>query len=157
LVGLAALKYFILKVDPKKTILFNPEESIDFNGNTGPFIQYTHARIRSVLRKAEKQQIEYLSDDQFPDDLDEKEKSLLRILHEYPQIIQQAAENLSPALIANFIYELAKEYNQFYHELPMLKESDTARRDFRLGLSGFVGHTIKSAMELLGVEVPERM
>ncbi len=157
MIGLAALKYFILKVDPKKTILFNPEESIDFNGNTGPFIQYTHARIRSVLRKAEKQQIEYLSDDQFPDDLDEKEKSLLRILHEYPQIIQQAAENLSPALIANFIYELAKEYNQFYHELPMLKESDTARRDFRLGLSGFVGHTIKSAMELLGVEVPERM
>ena len=157
MIGLAAIKYFILKVDPKKTILFNPEESIDFNGNTGPFIQYTHARIRSVLRKAEKQHIEYISNNPLPDNLGEKEKSLLRILHEYPQIIQQAAENLSPALIANFVYELAKEYNQFYHELPMLKEPETAKRNFRLGLSGFVGHTIKSAMGLLGVEVPERM
>ena len=157
MIGLAALKYFILKVDPKKTILFNPEESIDFNGHTGPFIQYTHARIKSVLRKAEAQKMDYLKEDHLPAEMEEKERSLLKILHEYPQVIGQAAAGMSPALIANFVYDLAKEYNQFYHELPMLKEPDTDIRNFRLGLSEFVGHTIKSAMGLLGIEVPERM
>lgn len=157
MIGLAALKYFILKVDPKKTILFNPEESIDFNGNTGPFIQYTHARIRSVLRKAVAQQIDYAKEDHLPVEIIDKERSLLKLLHEYPSIISQAAANMSPALIANYAYDLAKEYNQFYHELPMLKEPDIAKRNFRLGLSEFVGNTIKSAMGLLGIEVPERM
>jgi arginyl-tRNA synthetase len=157
MIGLAALKYFILKVDPKKTILFNPEESIDFNGHTGPFIQYTHARIRSVLRKAEAQQVDYANDARLPAKMDDKERSVLKLLHDYPQIIGQAAESMSPALVANFVYELAKEYNQFYHELPMLKEQDTAKRNFRLGLSEFVGHVIKSAMGMLGIDVPERM
>jgi arginyl-tRNA synthetase len=157
MIGQAALKYFILKVDPKKTILFNPEESIDFNGHTGPFIQYTHARIRSVLRKAAGQKIDYIKEDHLPAELDEKEHSLLKLLHDYPQVIGQATAGMSPALIANFVYDLAKEYNQFYHELPMLKEPDKTKRNFRLGLSEFVGNTIKSAMALLGIEVPERM
>jgi len=157
MIGLGALKYFILKVDPKKTILFNPEESIDFNGHTGPFIQYTHARIRSVLRKAVEKNIDFTSKNQIPEKLESKEKNLLKILYEYSQIIQQAAENLSPALVANYVFELAKEYNQFYHEYQILKETDKSIRDFRLGLSEFVGNTIKSAMALLGIEVPERM
>lgn len=157
MIGLGALKYFILKVDPKKTILFNPEESIDFNGHTGPFIQYTHARIRSVLRKAEAQKVVFDNEINMPADLGNKEKNILKILYEYPQVINLAAENLSPALVANFVFELAKEYNQFYHEFQILKEPDNTIRNFRLGLSEFVGNTIKSAMSLLGIDVPERM
>ncbi len=157
MLGLGALKYFILKVDPKKTMLFNPEESLDFNGNTGPFIQYTHARIRSVLRKANEQSIQYKDTGNHPDQLEEKERNLLKLLYEYPKSIQQAAQNLSPALIANFAYDLAKEYNQFYHELQILKEPDAAKRNFRLMLSGFVAATLKSATGLLGIDVPERM
>jgi arginyl-tRNA synthetase len=156
MLGLGALKYFILKVDPKKTMMFNPEESLDFNGNTGPFIQYTHARIRSVMRKAAEQGIDH-KHDRDAIELEPKEKNLLKLLHDYPAIISQAAENLSPALIANFAYDLAKEYNQFYHEHQILKEADEQVRDFRLGLSEFVGNTIKSAAGLLGMEVPERM
>jgi arginyl-tRNA synthetase len=151
-----ALKYFILKVDPKKNMTFNPAESIDFNGHTGPFIQYTHARIKSVLRKAAAGGIKIVETDTgFQPE--PKEKSLLRMLHEYPQIVQQAADAMSPALISNYVYDLAKEFNQFYHELPILKETDSDKRNFRLGLSAFVGNTIRSAMGLLGIVVPERM
>jgi arginyl-tRNA synthetase len=152
-----ALKYFILKVDPKRNMTFNPLESIDFNGHTGPFIQYTHARIKSVLRKAEASGIEISKTNLEEFNPESKEKSLLRLLHEYPQIIQQSAEALSPAMTANYVYDLAKEFNQFYHELPILKETDNSKRNFRLGLSAFVGNTIQSAMALLGITVPERM
>lgn len=157
MLSLGALKYFILKVDPKKTILFNPAESIDFNGNTGPFIQYTHARIKSVLRKADELGIVYTEVLNQAPAISEKEKNLLKLLNEFPQTIQQASGNFNPALIANFVFELAREYNQFYHEFPMLKETDEITRKFRLGLSAFIGNTIKSAMGLLGIEVPERM
>lgn len=157
MLGLGALKYFILKVDPKKTMMFNPEESLDFNGNTGPFIQYTHARIKSVLRKAEEQKINFKTEFEKPECVDPKEKNLLKLLHEFPQTIQYSAENMSPAVIANYVYELAKEYNQFYHEFPMLKEADETKKAFRLYLSEFVADTIKSAMELLGIDVPEKM
>ncbi len=152
-----ALKYFILKVDPKKNMTFNPEESIDFNGHTGPFIQYTHARIKSVLRKAAAAGIEIREVDKTAFSTEPKEKDLLRLLHEFPQILLQAAENMSPAMIANFVYELAREFNQFYHELPIAKEPDTQKRNFRLGLSAFVGTVIRSSMGLLGIQVPDRM
>ncbi len=157
MLSLGALKYFILKVDPKRTMTFNPKESIDFNGNTGPFIQYTHARIRSIIRKAE--ELKYNSDNQLPDnfDFESKEVSLLKLLHDYSEITKQAAQSMSPALIANFVYELAKEYNQFYHEISILKEEDIVKRNFRIALSNFVGNTIKSCMALLGIQVPERM
>ena len=152
-----ALKYFILKVDPKKNMTFNPAESIDFNGHTGPFIQYTHARIKSVLRKAGESGVELTEIELVDFKPGSKEKSLLRMLHEYPQIVQQAADGMSPAFIANFVYDLSKEFNQFYHEFPILKEEHTEKRNLRLGLSAFVGNTIQSAMGLLGIAVPERM
>jgi len=155
--SLGALKYFILKVDPKKTMTFNPEESIDFNGNTGPFIQYSYARIQSILRKAKDAGIhteEIISDDCT---FSAKEKSLIHLLYEYPQVVQFAAESMSPAQIANYVYELAKEFNQFYQESPILKEDDEQIRSFRFELSRFIGEVIKSAMGLLGIEVPERM
>jgi len=156
-IGLAGLKYFILKVDPKKRMMFNPEDSIDFNGNTGPFIQYTHARIRSIIRKAD--DLKYDTNIELAEDFEfePKEVSILKLLHDYSEITLQAAQNMSPALIANFVYELAKEYNQFYHEISILKEEDEAKRSFRIGLSNFVGNTIKSSMALLGIQVPERM
>lgn len=155
MLSLGALKYFILKVDPKKTMMFNPKESIDFTGNTGPFVQYTHARIKSVLRKAEDQSIDFnkLKITSFV----AKEKSLLKLIYDYPSIIQQSAENMSPALIANFAYDLAKEYNQFYHELPILKEENQDKLKLRLALSAFTANTIKSAFSLLGIQVPDRM
>ncbi|MDP2724346.1 MAG: arginine--tRNA ligase [Bacteroidales bacterium] len=155
--SLGALKYFILKVDPKKTMTFNPAESIDFTGNTGPFIQYTHARIKSILRKADEAGYPYLDIKIDWNDSNEKEKSLLKLLHDFPQVIQQAGENFSPALIANFAYEVAKEFNQFYHALIILKEEDEATRTFRLQLSFVTARTIRQAMKLLGAEVPERM
>jgi len=152
-----ALKYFILKVDPKKTMTFNPAESIDFTGNTGPFIQYTHARIKSILRKADEAGYPYLEIKIDWNDSNEKEKSLLKLLHDFPQVIQQAGENFSPALVANYAYEVAKEFNQFYHALIILKEEDEAKRTFRLQLSFVTARTIRQAMKLLGAEVPERM
>lgn len=155
-IGLGALKYYILKVDPKKTMVFNPEESIDFNGNTGPFIQYTHARIRSVERKAVEAGIKP-EGHIFPESLLEKEKSLIKLLYQFPQMISQAATNRSPALIANFLYDLAKEYNQFYQEYPILKENDPIRRQFRLQLSSFTAYVIRSAGALLGISMPDRM
>lgn len=153
IIGLGALKYFILKVDPKKSMLFNPEESVDFAGNTGPFIQYTYARIQSILRKAD---FNY-SDTILVDTLHPKEKELLKLLETYPEIIQNAAQQHSPALVANYTYELVKEYNSFYQSVPILPEQDLDLKKFRVQLSQKVGKTIKSAFSLLGIEVPERM
>ncbi len=153
MIGLAALKYFILKVDPKKTMMFNPQESIDFNGNTGPFIQYTHARIRSIFRKAG----EWSASDFSGINFNVQEINLLRNLYEFPETIQQAGTENSPALIANYTYELAREFNQFYHEINILREQDQAVRNFRIALTVFTGNVIKTAMDLLGIEVPERM
>ncbi|MAZ94187.1 MAG: arginine--tRNA ligase [Lentimicrobiaceae bacterium] len=157
MLSLGALKYFILKVDPKKTMTFNPKESIDFNGNTGPFIQYTHARIKSILRKASENNIGSNSKLDYNTALETKETSLIKLLYEYPSVTIQASENMSPALVANYAYELAKEFNQFYHDISILKESDEGKRDFRISLSAFVARTLKSAMALLGIQVPERM
>ena len=153
IIGLGALKYFILKVDPKKRILFDPKESIDFNGNTGPFIQYTYARIQSILRKAD---FDYHQTNENYQ-LNDKEKSLIKQLLIYPEIIQNAAQNLSPALIANYSFELVKEYNSFYQSTPILNANTLNEKQFRTKLSYKVGITIKSAFELLGIEVPERM
>ena len=155
-IGLGALKYFIIKVDPKKTMLFNPAESIDFNGNTGPFVQYTHARICSVLRKAEEQGIKLESEVKVSD-LQSKEKEIIVMMYGWPMVLNQAAENRSPAMIANFIFDLAKEFNQFYQECSILKESDTDRRMFRLQVCDMVAALLRNASELLGIGMPERM
>jgi arginyl-tRNA synthetase len=153
IIGLGALKYFILKVDPKKRILFDPKESIDFNGNTGPFIQYTYARIQSILRKANfEKKHEILAANLHP-----KEKELIKILQNYPAIIQNAAENLSPALIANYTYELVKSYNSFYQSVPIFGADNENDKDVRVQISYMVGCVIKSSFLLLGIEVPERM
>lgn len=157
IVGMGALKYFILKVDPKKNMTFNPKESIDFNGNTGPFIQYTYARIQSVLRKAVEQGIAI--PDQLKKDinLSIKEENLIQLVGDYAAIVKQAGDEYNPALIANYVYDLVKEYNQFYHDYTILKEEDTALRSFRLVLSEEVAKVVKSGMSLLGIEVPDRM
>jgi arginyl-tRNA synthetase len=152
-IGSGALKYYILKVDPKKRILFDPKESVDFQGNTGPFIQYTYARIQSILRKADFDFSREISVYQ----LHEKEKELLKILGEYPETITQAAENHSPALIANYSYELVKSFNSFYQSIPILGTENEKEKTFRVQLSNEVAKTIKSAFGLLGIEVPERM
>jgi arginyl-tRNA synthetase len=153
-IGLGALKYYILKVDPKKRILFNPEESVDFQGNTGPFIQYTYARIQSILRKAEGVGSSAVETSM---DLHEKEKELLKQLQSFPETVQLAAENFSPALIANFTYDLVKEFNSFYQQVSILGETDEQKKDFRVQLSKKVGEVIQSAFRLLGIDVPERM
>ena len=152
-IGLGALKYYILKVDPKKRILFNPEESVDFAGNTGPFIQYTFARIQSILRKADFDLHIVLKSI----DLHPKEKELLKQLELYPEVIQNAAQNHSPALVANYTYELVKDYNSFYQSVSILGEENAVKKTFRVQLSQKVSDTIKSAFGLLGIEVPERM
>ena len=156
IIGLGALKYFILKVDPRKNMTFNPKESIDFNGNTGPFIQYTYARIQSVLRKAAEAGISeaYNADAVTPN---EKEVSLIQRLTDFPSLVEEAGLTYSPALIANYAYDLVKEYNQFYHDFSILREENADVRAFRLNLSRTVGDIIKRAMWLLGIEVPERM
>jgi len=156
MISLGALKYFILRVDPKKNMLFNPEESIDFNGNTGPFIQYTHARIKSLLKKAETKSLKP-SAEVFTGEMQPKEKEILKLLYNYPTIVANAADELSPATIASFVYDLAKEYNQFYQEISILKEDDPAKQSFRLSLSLFTASVICSAMGLLGIAVPEKM
>lgn len=157
MVGLGSLKYFILKVDPRKNMTFNPKESIDFNGNTGPFIQYTHARIKSVLRKAVDQGIDFgvLADTQLA--ISEKESYLIQLITEFPTVVAQAGDEFSPALIANYIYELVKEYNQFYHDFSILKEENAKMKQFRLVLSETIASVIKTGMGLLGIDVPERM
>jgi len=157
MVGLGSLKYFILKVDPRKNMTFNPKESIDFNGNTGPFIQYTHARIKSVLRKAADQGIDFASLKDTNLSVSEKESYLIQLLTEFPAVVRQSGEEFSPALIANYIYDLVKEYNQFYHDFTILKEENEALKQFRLVLSESTATIIKTGMKLLGIEVPERM
>lgn len=152
-VGMGALKYFLLKVDPRKNMMFNPKESIDFNGNTGPFIQYTYARIRSVLRRAG----EISAQGALKAHPSAKESGIVRKLSEFPAMVREAGESLSPALVANYCYELAKEYNQFYHDYPMLREEDAAARNFRLQLSECVARTLKAGFSLLGIEMPEKM
>ncbi len=157
IIGMGALKYFILKVDPKKNMLFNPGESIDFNGNTGPFIQYTHARIRSVLRKAGDHRVAEAPEGMADASINEKEKQLLNTLCHFPAVVQEAAGEMSPARIANYVYEVAKEFNQFYHEHPILNEEDRAMSNLRLCLAALTARTIRDGMALLGIEVPEKM
>ena len=154
IIGLGALKYFIIKVDPKKTMLFNPKESIDFNGNTGPFIQYTHARIRSILRKAT---VPYGPADALGAQPSAKEVRLIKLLGLYPGKVGEAGAALSPAIIANYAYDLAKEFNQYYHDTPILKEEDEAVLKFRLALIDTLARTLRHAMGLLGITLPERM
>ena len=156
-VGLGALKYFLLKVDARKNMLFNPEESIDFNGNTGPFIQYTYARIRSVLRKAKEAGIDFGGELDEATPVNEKEQNLIQHLAEFPAIVQQAAAEFSPSTIANYCYDLVKEYNQFYHDYTILGESIEEKRQLRLMLSEQVSNIVRTGMRLLGIEVPERM
>ncbi len=152
-IGLGALKYYMLKVDPKKSMLFNPEESVDFAGNTGPFIQYTYARIQSILRKAN---FDFATTIQI-DNLHQKEKELIKQMALYPEIIQSAAENHSPALLANYTYDLVKEYNSFYQTVSILGEENQDKKVFRVQLSHKVAETIKSSFKLLGISVPDRM
>lgn len=156
MIGLGGLKYFILKVDPRKNMTFNPKESIDFNGNTGSFIQYTHARICSVLRKAAEQGIS-LAELNKDIELKEKEVSLIQALAAFPAVVAQAGKEYSPSLIANYTYDLVKEYNQFYHDFSILKEENADLKNMRLVLSANVAKVIKSAMSLLGIKVPEKM
>ncbi len=154
MVGLGALKYFLLKVDPRKNMLFNPEESIDFNGNTGPFLQYTYARIQSVIRRSGVENVFGLRPDAVPND---KEVALIQKIADFPGVVADAGRTYSPALIANYAYDLAKEYNQFYHDYSILKEENDEVRDMRLLLSATTARTLKSAVSLLGMEMPERM
>ena len=156
-IGLGALKYFILKVDPKKTMTFDPKESIDFNGNTGPFIQYTYARILSLIRKAEAKGINLTNEVNTKTEISNKELQLIKLIYSYPEILKEAAADHSPAQVANYVYELAKEFNQFYHDHPVLSETNQNTIMFRLFLSNQVSKVIKSGMSLLGINVPERM
>ncbi|MCU0351562.1 MAG: arginine--tRNA ligase [Flavobacterium sp.] len=153
-IGLGALKYYMLKVDPKKQMLFNPEESVDFNGNTGPFIQYTFARIQSILRKAD---FDYANVVSSEIEIHEKEKELIKQLQVFPDVIQNAASQHSPALIANYTYDLVKEFNSFYQQVSILGEENQDKKVFRVQLAKSVGNTIKNAFSLLGINVPERM
>lgn len=154
-VGMGALKYFILKVDPKKNMTFNPSESVDFNGNTGPFIQYTYARIQSVLRKSEKESFDFSLQDF--SGISQKEKDLIRLLYYFPELIDDAAKELNPAIIANYMYEVAREFNQFYHDHSILNAENAQTQDFRLALAASCAKVIVNGMYLLGIEVPERM
>jgi arginyl-tRNA synthetase len=151
-IGLGALKYFMLKVDPKKRMLFDPKDSIDFNGNTAPFIQYTHARIQSIIRKYDKPVV-------IEDDIEmlEKERDLIKVLMEYPQVIQDSASNYSPALLANYIYDLVKEFNGYYQNVPILVADNQKTIAFRVAISQQVANVIKSGMNLLGISVPDKM
>jgi len=156
-IGLGALKYFILKVDPLKNMTFNPAESIDFNGNTGPFIQYTYARIRSVFRKAEQSGVVPDPGAIISAEPGSKEIDLVKLLRRYSEIVVEAAETYTPALIANYCYELAKEFNQFYHDFSILGEDNPSLRNFRLMLSEVTSRVLFSGMWLLGIDMPERM
>ncbi|MFV0291034.1 MAG: arginine--tRNA ligase [Mangrovibacterium sp.] len=156
-IALGSLKYFMLKVDPKKNMTFNPEESIDFNGNTGSFIQYAHARICSVLRKADDLKINYISPIKSNLQLSKKETELIKTISLFPNILQDASESYSPAVVANYVYSLVKEYNQFYHDFSILNEENAELRNFRLILSSNVAKVIRLGMDILGITVPERM
>ena len=157
IVGMGALKYFLLKVDARKNMLFNPEESIDFNGNTGPFIQYTYARIRSILRKAADTGLDYSHLPAAVPALSTKEEEIVARVAEFAAVVRQAGQDYSPSVIANYCYDLTKEYNQFYHDYSVLREEDEAKRQFRLVLSANVAKVIRLGMSLLGIEMPERM
>jgi arginyl-tRNA synthetase len=157
IIGLGALKYYMLKVDPVKNMLFNPRESIDFDGNTGPFIQYTYTRIRSVFRKAAELHVSMPGAVQTNIQLTDKEKNLIRLVHDFPGIVSESGNTYNPSLIANFVYDLVREYNQFYHEYSILKEEKVEIRDLRLLLSRVVSDVARNGMELLGIEMPERM
>ncbi len=155
IVGLGALKYFLLKVDPRKNMMFNPEESIDFNGNTGPFIQYAYARMRSVLRRAA--EAGHTVGDYQQVEPNEREIALIQRLTDFPSVVSEAGRTYSPALVANYAYSLVKEYNQFYHDCPILREENPAVLSLRLALTDVTSRTVASAMSLLGIKVPERM
>jgi len=158
MLALGALKYYLLKVDPKKRIMFNPEESIQFHGNTGPFIQYTHARISAIKRKAEQLGIDYDGFDiKKLTTIHETVRPLIFLLNGYRQVLQEAAEGYSPSLIAQFAYDLAKEFNRFYTEEPILKEDDENYKKFKLAFSVTIAEAIKRSMDLLGIRVPDRM
>ena len=159
IVGLGALKYFILKVDARKNMLFNPEESIDFNGNTGPFIQYTHARIRSIMRKAKEQgiDVEHIDLENLKVTLNDKEIDLIQKMNAYGAAVEQAGKDYSPSGIANYCYELTKEFNQWYHDYSVLNADDEATKLSRLLIAKNVAKIIRNGMSLLGIEVPERM
>jgi arginyl-tRNA synthetase len=152
-IGMGALKYFLLKVDPKKRLLFDPNESVEFEGHTGPFIQYTHARIKSVLNKANYQQTNQVS----ISEIDGVERDLIVLLTQFPTVIADAANSYSPAIIANYVYELAKTYNKFYHEKSILQAENDVLKQFRLELSASSAKVISKGMALLGIDVPERM
>jgi len=154
--GLGALKYFILKVNPQKRMLFNPAESIDFNGHTGPFIQYTYARICSVMKKAEAKDLASNKNIAI-NQLLEREKDVIKHLYYFPHAVKEAAETYDPSVVANYVYELAKSYNQFYHEIPILAAETGEAFNFRLQLSLVTSNVIKDAMSMLGIDVPERM
>lgn len=155
IIGMGALKYFILKVDPKKNMVFDPRESVDFNGNTGPFIQYTHARLRSIMRKAGEESLQ--SGILREQEMNAKEKELVKLVYYFPEMVQIAGQERNPAIIANYCYELAREFNQFYHDYSILKAEKEDLKKFRLFLSEIVARTIAASMELLGIDVPERM
>ena len=157
ILALGALKYFILKVDPTKNMLFNPAESIDFNGNTGPFIQYTHARIRSIVRKAEESGLQWAGGAAWRLKLNEKERGVVKVLHSLPDTVTAAAAAYSPAMVANYAYELAKAFNSFYQDTPILREDDPQAKAFRVQLCAMVANALKNTMNILGIEVPERM
>ena len=157
IVGMGALKYFLLKVDARKNMLFNPKESIDFNGNTGPFIQYTYARIRSVLRKANAQGLDINSPVPAGTEVNDKEAALIQLLADFDATVRQAGEDMSPSIIANYCYDLVKEYNQFYHDYSILREENEGKKRLRLVLSANVAKIVRSGMNLLGIEMPERM
>jgi arginyl-tRNA synthetase len=156
--GLGAIKYFLLKVDPRKRMLFNPEESIEFQGNTGPFIQYTHARISAIIRKSKQLGIDFATIDyRLVTDLHETEKEMIYIISQYGEKLQLAAKDYSPAVIAQYVYDIAKEYNRFYAEVSIFSEADIEKRKFRVGLSALAAQTIKVSMGLMGINVPDRM
>ena len=163
MIGLGALKYFIIKVDPKKTMLFDPQESIDFNGNTGPFIQYTHARIKSILRKAAEEnggQMVVADKDIAEDDtitLLPQELEIIKLLNQLPEKIKDAGKELSPAIIANYCYDLAKEFSKYYHDVTILKEPDVKLKQFRLFMIELIAKVLVKGMDILGIKLPERM
>ena len=157
ILALGALKYFILKVDPTKNMLFNPAESIDFNGNTGPFIQYTHARIRSIVRKAGESSEFRDQSSELNVEMGDKERQVIKALHALPETVVAAAAAYSPAMVANYAYELAKAFNSFYQDTPILREENAQVRAFRVSLCNMVANALKNTMNILGIEVPERM
>ena len=157
MLGIGALKYYLVKVDPKKRMIFDPDESIDLKGNTGPFIQYSYTRTQAVLRKAKADFLEYAADNQPEEALLDSERSLMKLIQKFPEVLKESGESYNPSLIGNYAFELAKEYNRFYHEAPILNEAKPKTSQFRLALSSFAGKLMKECMRLIGVDMPDRM